>query len=177
MRIDAATPTLSRSLEIGSIHFSPSLRGTADRRYAVKEGGLMSDQISPSRTWTPPLERGRRRAGPERPANRAVGAAIVAGGLALSVSLYPLPGGPRLLYPFQPEQETSTQSAKVVESTFLNVTFVDFATLKLPDLVKLVEYGLPDVVRSLQLLGSLGPLGHSSPGVSGGGGGDSSGGE
>jgi hypothetical protein len=153
----------------------------------------MSDQISPSRTSTPPLDSGRRRAGPERPANRAVGAAIVAGGLALSVSLYPLPGAPRLLDPFQPEQATSTQSAKVVESTFLNVTFSDFSRLKLPDLVKLVAlnhdfpafgtdrllnlvttYGLPDVVKSLQLLDSLRPLGHSFPGFSGGGGGGAS---
>jgi hypothetical protein len=145
----------------------------------------MSDHTSPSRSWTPP-----------RPANRAVGAAIVAGGQALSVSLYPLPDGPRLLDPFQPEQEFSSESAKIVESTFLNVTFADFATLKLPDLVKLVEpnhgfpdvgtdgllnlvttYGLPDVVRSLQLLDSPGPLRHSFPGFSGGGGGDSPGGE
>jgi hypothetical protein len=81
----------------------------------------MSAQTSPSRTWTPPLERGRRRAAPERPANRAVGAAIVAGGPALIVLLYPLPDGPRLLDPFQPEQESSSKSAKVVESTFLKV--------------------------------------------------------
>jgi hypothetical protein len=73
--------------------------------------------------------------------------------------------------------------------TFLNVTFADFAKLKLPDLMKLVAlnhdfpdvgtdrlldpvttYGLPDVVRSLQLLDSLSPLRHSLPGFSGGGG-------
>ena len=88
-----------------------------------------------------------------------------------------LPDGPRLLDPFQPEQETSTESAKVVESTFPNVRFADFAKLKLPDLVKLVAlnhdfpdvgtdrlldlvttYGLRDVVKSLQLLDSLGPM-------------------
>jgi hypothetical protein len=154
----------------------------------------MSDRTRPLRSWTPPLQGGRRRAGPERPANRAVGAAIVAGGLALSVSLYPLPDGPRLLDLFQPEQKSSSESAKVIKSRFLNVTFPDFSRVKLPDLVKLAAlnhdfpdfgtdgllnlvttYGLLDVVKSLQLLESLGPVRHSFPGFSGGGGGGASG--
>jgi hypothetical protein len=42
----------------------------------------MLDQTSPSRSWMTEPKRVRRRGGPERSAHRAVGAAIVAGGLA-----------------------------------------------------------------------------------------------
>jgi hypothetical protein len=141
----------------------------------------MYDHTSPSRTRTPPPDRGRRRGGFERPGNHAVGVAIVGGGSALGVSLYPLPDG-GLLDWFRPEQETSTESAKVVESAFLNVGIADSAKLKPLDLVKLVAhnrhfpevatdrllhlvttYGSPDVVRSRQLLDSLDPLRHSFP--------------
>jgi hypothetical protein len=78
----------------------------------------MLDQTRPSRSWTPLPQKRRHGGPPERPANRVVGAAIVAGGLP--------------------------------------------------------TYGLPDVVRSLQLLDSLGPVRHSFPGVSRGGSGGSS---
>jgi hypothetical protein len=154
----------------------------------------MLDQTSPSRSWTPPpRKRERRRGGPERPAYRAVGDAIVAGGLARSVSLYPLPDGPQLLDLFPPKHESSSESLKAADSTFLSYKFSDSSALKLPDLVKLVElnhnfpdfatdglldlvttYGLPDVVKSLELLGSLGPLRHSFPDYRGGGGGGGS---
>ncbi|MBB5165289.1 hypothetical protein HNP02_005263 [Mycobacterium sp. AZCC_0083] len=150
----------------------------------------MRGQTWPSRFWTP-LPQKRRHGGPsERPANRVVGAAIVAGGLAFSVSLYPLPDGPNLLYPFPPNHESSSDSQKVAGAKFLSYKNSGSFTLKLADMVKLVAlnhdfpgfgadglldlamtYGLPNVVRSLQLLDSLGPLRHSFPSVSRGGGG------
>jgi len=142
-----------------------------------------------------PLPQKRRHVGqPERPANRVVGAAIVAGGLAFSVSLYPLPDGPSLLDPFPPNHESSSDSQKVAGARFVSYKNSGSFTLKLADMVKLVAlnrdfpgfgadrlldlamtYGMPHVVRSLQVLDSLGPFGHSFPRVSpagvGGGGG------
>jgi hypothetical protein len=54
----------------------------------------------------------------------------------------------------------------------LNHTFPDFPTDALLDVVK--TYGLPDLVKSLELLKSVESLTHSFPGFSGGGGGGSS---
>ena len=152
----------------------------------------MPDQTSPSRSWMAQPKRVRQRGGPERFANRAVGAAIVAGGLAFSVSLYPLPGESQLLDPFPPKHELS-EVPKSVDFKFVNRKLPDFSTLELPDLVKLVDllnhtlpdlqadalldlvktYGLPDLVKSLELLESVESLRHSFPGFSGGGGGGS----
>jgi hypothetical protein len=149
MRVDAAPPTLFRSLEFGSTP-SESNRGarmdrflTAGRRAHACPVDSPPPQTSPSPT--PPIDRQRTRL--ERPADRAVGAAIVAGGPALSVLSYSLPDGPRLLDTFQPEQGSSTESAKVVGSTFHD--FPDIGTDRFLDLV--TTYGLPDVVKSLQL--------------------------
>lgn len=144
----------------------------------------MLDQTRPSRSSTP-----------ERPANRVVGAAIIAGGLAFSVSLYPLPDS-NLPDPFSPNRQSTSDSQRVASAKFLGYENTGSFTLKLADLVELVAlkhdfpdfgadglldlamtYGLPHVVRSLQLLDSLGPFSHSSPSFSrawvGGGGGSS----
>ena len=150
----------------------------------------MPDQTSPSRSLMTQPEMGRRRGEPERSASRAVGAAIVAGGLAFSVSLYPLPVESQLLELFPPKHELS-EFPQLADARLLNRELPDFSTLELPDFVKLVEllnhnfpdlrtdalldlvktYGLPDLVRSLELLMSLGSPTHSFPGFSGGGGG------
>jgi hypothetical protein len=150
----------------------------------------MPDQTSPSRSLMTQPEMGRRRGEPERSASRAVGAAIVAGGLAFSVSLYPLPGKSQLLELFPPKHELS-EFPQLADARLLNRELPDFSTLELPDFVKLVEllnhnfpdlrtdalldlvktYGLPDLVRSLELVKSLGSLTQSFPGFSGGGGG------
>jgi hypothetical protein len=85
------------------------------------------------------------RDGPE-PAKRTIGAAIVAGGLALSVSLYPLPPGPRLSGALPLRNAASSDYSNSVES----------------------PGGLPNLVKS------FGPrhttLGFSGGGVGGGGG-------
>jgi hypothetical protein len=153
----------------------------------------MPDETSPLGSSTASGERSRWRGGRERLPNRAVGAAIVAGGLVFSVSLYPLPAGPQLLdlftpsHVFEPVRESVSESRKVVDSTFLRYQFSDFSTLKLPDLVRVVDlndqlpgfatggllslvkmYGLPNLVKSLDVLQSLGPL-HMTVGFSGGG--------
>jgi hypothetical protein len=150
----------------------------------------MPDQTSPSRSLMTQPEMGRRPGEPERSASRAVGAAIVAGGLAFSVSLYPLPGKSQLLELFPPKHELS-EFPQLADARLLNRELPDFSTLELPDFVKLVEllnhnfpdlrtdalldlvktYGLPDLVRSLELVKSLGSLTQSFPGFSGGGGG------
>jgi hypothetical protein len=150
----------------------------------------MPDQTSPSRSWMTQPQTGRHRDGSERSANRAVGAAIVAGGLALSVSLYPLPGESPLLELFPPKQELS-EFPKSVDFKFMNRKLQDFSTLEVRDLAKVVElldhtlpgfptdafldlvktYGVRDVVKSLELLKSFEPLTRSVPGFSGGGGG------
>jgi hypothetical protein len=155
----------------------------------------MLDQTRPSRSSTPLSQERRHGAPPERPANRVVGAAIVAGGLAFSVSLYPLPGS-NLPDPFSPNHQSTSDSQRVASAKFLGYKNTGSFTLKLADLVKLVAlkhdfpdsgadglldlamtYGLPHVVRSLQLLDSLGPFTQSFASVSrvglGGGGGSS----
>jgi hypothetical protein len=119
MRIDAAPPTLFRSLEFGSTPSESNRDARMDRFLTawrhVHACPVDSPPPQTSPSPTSPLDR--RRTRPERPADRAVGAAIVAGGPALSVLLYSLPDGPRLLGPFQPEQGSSTESAKVVGFT------------------------------------------------------------
>jgi hypothetical protein len=150
----------------------------------------MLGQTWPSRFWTPLPQKRRHGGPPERPANRVVGAAIVAGGLAFSVSLYPLPDGPRLPNPFAPNRESSSDSQRLGGAKFVSYKNSGSFTLKLADMVKLVAlnhdfpgfgadglldlamtYGMPDVVRSVQLFGSLGPLMHGFPSASRGGGG------
>jgi uncharacterized membrane protein YgcG len=149
MRIDAAPPTLLRSLEFGSTP-SESNRETRMDRFltaARRAHACPPDSPPPQTSPLPTSPLDRRRTRPERPADRAVGAAIVAGGPPLSVLLYSLPDGPRPLDPFQPEQGSSTESAKVVGSTFHD--FPDIGADRFLDLV--TTYGLPDVVKSLQL--------------------------
>jgi len=152
----------------------------------------MPEQTTTSRPSTQSPEGAPRHAEGERPASRAIGAALVAGAVAFGVSLYPLPDGPDLFDSFTPDQESSAEASKVDDSTFVKYTFTDFPTLKLPDLVKLVElnhdypdlasgdlldlvttYGLPDVVKSLELLQSFSPLRHRFPDPPLGGGGGS----
>ena len=149
----------------------------------------MTDQTTCSDSWTPPPDTGRHRSEHERPASRVVGAALVAGGLALSASLYPLPDGPHLSDIFTPDQESSSEASKVDGSPFVKYTFVNFPALTLPELVRLVElnrdfpdlatgdllelvttYGLSDVVKSLEVLQSF-SLRPTFPGPSGGSGG------
>jgi hypothetical protein len=149
----------------------------------------MLGQTWPSRFWTPLPQKRRHGGPPERPANRAVGAAIVAGG-PFSVSLYPLPDGPSLPNPFAPNRESSSDSQKLAGAKFVSYKNSGSFTLKLADMVKLVAlnhdfpgfgadglldlamtYGMPDVVRSVQLIGSMGPLRHGFPSASRGGGG------
>jgi len=74
----------------------------------------MPDQTVASRSSKKQLNNGRRHDGPERSASRAVGAAIVADGLAFSVSLYPLPGEPPTLELTPPKRELSV-SPKTVD--------------------------------------------------------------
>jgi hypothetical protein len=159
----------------------------------------MTDQTTSSKSWTQPPDTGRHRSESERPASRAIGAALVAGGLALSVSLYPLPHGPELFDMFTPDQESSSAASTADDSsTFVKYSFSNFPALKLTELVKLAElkrdfpdlaardllrlvttYGLSNVVTSLEVLNSFGPLRpyfpRSSGGVGGGGGAPSNG--
>jgi len=153
----------------------------------------MTDRTIPSTLWTPP-DTGRRRSGPERPGGRAIGVALVAAGLALSVSLYPLPDGPKLFDLLRPDQESSSKTSKVDDSTVTKFAISDFTTVELLDLVKLVglnrdfpdlatgdllglvtTYGLSNVVKSLEVLHSFSPPPTNFPSPSGGGGGGSSG--
>jgi hypothetical protein len=153
----------------------------------------MTDQTSCSNSPTRPPGSGRDRGGSERP-GRAVGAAVVASGLAFSVSLYPMPDGPKLSDLFAPKGGSSSESSKVVDARLLNLRFVDASKLNLPDLAKLAaltnglpdsatrglmdlvtKYGLPDVVKALEVIQSFAPLTHSFPAIIGlGGGGGSS---
>jgi hypothetical protein len=154
----------------------------------------MLDQTSPSRSWMTQPKRGRRRGGPEGSAHRVVGAALVSAGLAFSASLYPVPS-PLHLFDGSPPKHELSEFPKLADVKFLNHKLPNFSTLELPDLVKLVElwnqnfpdfptdalldlvktYGLPDLVKSLELLKSFEPLTHIVPGFSGGGGGGSPG--
>ncbi|WP_193046545.1 hypothetical protein [Mycolicibacterium baixiangningiae] len=150
----------------------------------------MSDAISPISSQYFP------RHGPsERSTNRAVGAAIVAGTLALGASLVPLPGDSALLDLLMPGEGIS-DVRDLITSVNPGQAIAGAATLELPDLLKLVgdlanadlsglraqsilelvrTYGLADVVNSLGLLmsdGSFRPdLTWPSPGGGGGGGG------
>lgn len=145
----------------------------------------MPDQTCPSRSLMTQPKRGGHDGGRERSANRAVGAAIVAGGLAISVSLYPLPGESQLLELFSPKHQLS-ELPKLVDSRLIGRKLPDFSTLELPDLAKLIEllnhnfpdfptdalldlvttFGLPDLVKALELMNSFGSLTHSFPGFS-----------
>ena len=111
------------------------------------------------------------------PSDPPIAPAIVAGGLAFSASLYPLPDQSKLLELNPPKRELSVLP-KVVDIKVLNNKFPDLPMLELPDLVNLVEllnhnfpdfptdalldlvktYGLPDLVTSLE------SLTHSFPG-------------
>jgi uncharacterized membrane protein YgcG len=174
MRIDAAPPTLLRSLEFGSTP-SESNRETRMDRFltAARRAHACPPDSPPPQTSpspTSPLDRRR-----TRPADRAVGAAIVAGGPALSVLLYSLPDGPRPLDPFQPEQESSTEPAKVVGCTPIGgpnlappdppVSAPDPHSATPPDMDPSSSGGGTDV----------GPAGDSGGGSAGGSGGGSSG--
>lgn len=75
-----------------------------------------------------------------RAAHRAVGAAIVAGGLALSVTIHPLLTGPRPIDLLTPDREPSSEVSKVMEPRFIEAAALNFSTLELPDLVKMVEF-------------------------------------
>ncbi|WP_231514465.1 hypothetical protein [Mycobacterium sp. URHB0044] len=66
----------------------------------------MTGQTTSSKSLTQPPNTGRHRSESERPASRAIGAALAAIGLALTVSLYPLPHGPELFDMFTPDQES-----------------------------------------------------------------------
>jgi hypothetical protein len=153
----------------------------------------MTAPPGPSRSRTNCPGSQRNRGGSERPASRAVGAAVVASGLAFSVSLYPLPDGPQLFDLFAPNDGSSSESSKVVNARFLKLRFVDASKLNLPDLAKLAAltnglpdsatrglldlvttYGLPDVVKALEVIQSFAPLTHSFPAVIGLGGGGGS---
>jgi hypothetical protein len=153
----------------------------------------MTDRTIPSISWTPP-DTGRRRSGPERPGGRAIGVGLVAVGLASSVSLYPLPDGPKLFDLLRPDQESSSKASKVDDSTATKFAISDFTTVQLPDLVKLVglnrdfpdlstgdlpglatTYGLSNVVKSLEVLRSFSPPRINFPSPSGRGSGGSSG--
>jgi hypothetical protein len=115
--------------------------------------------------------------GAGRATHRAVGAAIVAGGLAISVSVHPTPTGLRPIDLFAPDDQWSGEPAMAAGPTFLKATAATFSMLKLPDLVKLVEfsaqhpevatgdllglmdrYGIRNVVSSFEFFASLGPM-------------------
>jgi hypothetical protein len=114
---------------------------------------------------------GRRRVEREQSATRAVVAAVLAGGLAFSVSLFPLPSDDaRLLDLLPPENEISELFAPKGKPTVERLVAVA-GTIKLADLVKLTSlmegnshalpayvlptlvqrYGLPMVVHILEL--------------------------
>lgn len=136
---------------------------------------------------------GPRRRSSDNSTSRAVGAALVAGGLAFSISLYPLPDGPQLWDLLAPTQEASSAPAKVIQASFLNLELPELDTLDVPDLAKLaalsgdptalptselldlaMTYGMPDVMRALGLIQSYSTLAQSFPAFSGGWGGDTS---
>jgi hypothetical protein len=72
----------------------------------------MLDQISPSPSWMTQAESGQHRGGAEGFAHRAIGAAIVAGALAFSASLYPLPDQSQLLELFPGRALTCTRETR-----------------------------------------------------------------
>lgn len=137
----------------------------------------MSDDMSPPHTGDRAFERGRRHGRSERSANRAVGAAIVAGGLAFSVSLYPLPSDSQILDGLPSPDHELTEFPALIKEAAVDNDISDASELQLTDLVKLAElfdddildvppvillelvktYGLPDVVKSLEFIKSLAP--------------------
>jgi hypothetical protein len=150
----------------------------------------MPDQTNPSQSSTRQTKLGGRHIRSDRSAHRAIGAAIVAGGLAFSVSLYPLPDQSQLLELYPPKGALSdfpklidvkSANHKLAAITadglsdfpklfdFLNTNFQDFPTAGLLDLVNTL--GLPASATSLDVLKSLESFQHTFPGASGGGGG------
>ncbi|MBJ7337650.1 hypothetical protein [Mycolicibacterium sp.] len=123
-------------------------------------------------------------------AHRVIGAAILAGGLALSVSVHPVQRSQGLLEALMPDGRIVMSVPGTVGSIFLKATSADFASINVPDLVWLVEFtdrhpevstgallglvnefGIRNVVRSFELLSSMGPVRPLAPRVPYGGGG------
>lgn len=126
----------------------------------------------------------------ERRKSQTIGAVVVAGGLAFSAALYPQPDGLHLHDLLTPGPESPAEPPNSGAPRFLSLNYVDAARLNLGDLVKLAAltsdlpalatsglvdlvqtYGLPDVVRALELIRSFSPLaqGTSAAPVSRGG--------
>lgn len=159
--------------DIGSVQyeFTHSLRPrgkTMDRPAAAQPGGARSG----------------------RAVHRTFGAAVVAGGLALSVSIQPLPAGQGLIDSLIPGRQSSAGTPRVTGWTFMKATASEFATLDLTHLARLAEfseqypglatsdllglvtrYGLRNVVNSFEMLASLEPVRRLVGGVPYGGGG------
>lgn len=126
----------------------------------------------------------------ERSATRLVGTVIVVGGLAFSASLNPLPGTWPILEFRSPGAAMSSALPNLVESIAAN-KIIDLRNVELPALVHLAEvlhdsfpaasadvvltaverYGLPDVIRSLEVLASSGSVVRDYAVALGGGGG------
>lgn len=123
--------------------------------------------------------------------SRIVSIAIVAAGLTFSASLYPLPGQWPILELWQAGHGPSPGLPRLIESTSAK-PILDLATAELPTLVHLAQiledefpavradvlltavekYGLPEVVRSLEVLVSSGlpTRDYAAPFGAGGGG-------
>ena len=151
------------------------------------------DARGASPMWKPPGEATRPEARIHgrtgRATHRALGAAIIAGGLAISVSVHPSPSGPRVVDLFTPDQ-SSTGAPAVTWSKLLKATRANFLALELPDLLTLVEireqhpyvtadelyglmthYGIRNVVDSLEFLASVGSVQFGAERIPYGGGG------
>jgi hypothetical protein len=118
-----------------------------------------------------------------------IAAAFLAGGLALSVSVHPMQRSQGLIEGMIPNGRTVSDAPRTAGSTFLRATLADFSSIQLLDLVRLVEFsdqhpevstgallglidefGIKTVVRSFELLSSMGPVRPLVPNVPYGGG-------
>ena len=129
-----------------------------------------------------------------RPVNRTLGAAVAAGGLALSALLYPLPGDSQLLKLFPPNHKSSdlpkAPDFSAVDLQNLDQMVPDLLSIDSHDLARLVDLGqnldLPTpvllglvqtygVANVVMLLDSLAQTIATASGGGGGGGGGSAG--
>ncbi|MCV7418943.1 hypothetical protein H7K45_00140 [Mycobacterium yunnanensis] len=109
-------------------------------------------------------------------AHRAIGAAILAGGVALSISVHPVQGGRGPVDALTPGHRMPTDASTTTGPMALTAT-LDFAYVTLPDLVRLVgftdlhpevstdalmglvtEFGIRNVVASFEFLSAMGPV-------------------
>jgi hypothetical protein len=124
-----------------------------------------------------------------RGVHRMIAAALLAGGLALSVSVHPMQRSQGLIEGAIPNGRLVSDAPSTAGSTFRRARLADFSSIQLLDLVRLVEFsdqhpevstgallrlidefGIRTVVRSFELLSSMGLVRPLVPNVPYGGG-------